>query len=262
MSGGARRKTARSAGARTRRRPFGRRTSHVEQEGREDPDVGAAGERQEHGGERHDAREPGQAEAPRSSRARPRSRPGGHGGQARQGHVVRERRADPVVRGRRRRGRTARRPAARAPFRRPRGSAPGPAPSGGRRRGPSRSAEAARARGRRGCLMLTAGSREKTAESGRQERAGRRRARQNGERRLVGESALARRATPSRRARSRTEDGVGGGNAGGEKREERGEGRTRVFRYATGAAVVQRPAASEPGRASSISITGMSETIG
>ena len=71
----------------------------VRQQGRENPDVGAAGVRQEHGGERDDAREaqrpPGAALLEGQSEQQARR----HHGQPRKRHVVGERRADPVVQG-------------------------------------------------------------------------------------------------------------------------------------------------------------------
>ena len=123
---------------------------HVEQKRREDPDVGPAGEREENRGQRHDAREPGQAKAPPSLERQAEEQPGGHGGQAREGHVVGERRADPIAevvaaveklpdaqkRERRAGGRE--------------GQHQGPRLRKIRRRGPSRSAEAGGARDRRG----------------------------------------------------------------------------------------------------------------
>ena len=61
-------------------------------------------------------------------------------------------------------------------------------------------------------------------------------------------------------------DDVGGGDLGGEKREGEQQAErepSKLLRVRLdGGCGVQRPAASEPGRASSISMTGMSETIG
>ena len=105
--------------------------------------------------------------------------------------------------------------------------------------------------------MLTDGSREKTAEAA-VNRARAPASRQNGERRLAGNRRSA--ASETIQARTSSPKTAYAAEMTGVRKAKRRRRANAVFRYAT--RLAQRPAASEPGRASSISITGMSETIG
>ena len=225
------------------------------------PDVGAARERQQHGGERQDA-EKARARASGPG-PRGRTRAAGsrdQGREPRERHVVRERRADAaleVVAAVEELPDPVERPAA-SPLARERQEHRA---RPGRRvaRGPSRSARAGRARAPAGAARSRPGRarRRPRRPSAARARAGRRRSATAGSgprRSRTTEAVHTDEQEPGGDVRRRDER-----SQEGEEKEE-GEGEP-----AQGHPIGdqgQRPAASEPGRASSISMTGMSDTIG